>query len=865
MTKNKNPIVGKSSRNGGHEKTEGRHHTWDDGHLYDTTKNTLQLNVFLLPLPLNESKDDDAKNGVPDFSDDTSWQKYLLALADLAVALNEYYQSKHNNLEYPWISGGDGPVFGIHLSRHHDDNSIDSDARFDDENDDDDIVQENLKEERNDKTRWIPHLRAICRYGVSVADEWFAIDMMFGFLRNHSSHSFSSNLINTKMEQASVVAPTIVAQCWDVEDGQILLIEAAEHLPAWMDQIGPSHCRHRCWIATRTPPTTTPVTSSYTQNIDSSSDRVRLYFIEPPQGHYEHDPSLGLGDALHVLQSEFCHTGREDAKARDRTTGSGRQSSGECLSQQRVTISSERVQQAVSAGISRHRHSSAAAGDLTHDHQPKSNNTTNDKHVAALAVPRSVARLLARRPDLASTACQMFAEQASHYDERVRDIPDPQTYLAGTCHDWVWTKLSLGRTAFAMLRTVTAAPFWTQEDSIFPPFVAADIQVKRLRRVSYVEATPHLRYGLALGVRIVAGLDACLNSVRPTQPPSTLHSLTYKENRILLYWAKITHSISNRIDGQVDQNWLTDAWHAGPNQSPYDLESILRCPVFDPEIKYSLTPLSIPDMDVMNQISKELLRRPNDREDNDYDEVPRSNEVGDEAWLWTLSSTKNEASVQSVNASQHNKALSSTTKASTATDTSTLDEMLHGVQSFVTGQSSLEGIETSKPIEHPSSEKLPPIDPAVVLNLLHTALRSKSAEELLNCLPSERKFADHGDEYFSADDYDLMMPAPEESTEENDDFKEAVDFGADMEMIDVMNLMDNELRSSETMSRAWDIPESGNRPNVEHDTHVLSNLLQSTHAANGGTGPMQNILREMQLQEPHFANDQSDSEQEGTD
>lgn len=38
-------------------------------------------------------------------------------------------------------------------------------------------------------------------------------------------------------------------QCWDVEYGHVLLIEAALQLLAWVDSILPALCRHKCWIS----------------------------------------------------------------------------------------------------------------------------------------------------------------------------------------------------------------------------------------------------------------------------------------------------------------------------------------------------------------------------------------------------------------------------------------------------------------------------------------------------------------------------------------------------------------------------------------------------------------------------------------
>jgi SGT1 protein len=113
----------------------------------------------------------------------------LQELARLARRCNIFLQSK----SFRWHYGGDGPVFGVHIG-----------------------------EER------LAHLRAYCRYGPSVADEWMAIQFMW--------------------EMSTAVENDFAISCWDVEDGQVLLIQAAEALPEWLDQDPTDRHRYSCWI-----------------------------------------------------------------------------------------------------------------------------------------------------------------------------------------------------------------------------------------------------------------------------------------------------------------------------------------------------------------------------------------------------------------------------------------------------------------------------------------------------------------------------------------------------------------------------------------------------------------------------------------
>ncbi|KAL7561941.1 hypothetical protein ACA910_022499 [Epithemia clementina (nom. ined.)] len=183
----------------------------------NSNQNALLVDAFLLP----EVDDGD------DFESKTASTNYLLCLAEVCVELNDYIQRQ--SAAYPWLQGGDGPVFGIHVSTSttpH--NRIRSNSNTTSTNDDgNSTFQQPIIA--------LPHLRAKCRYGASVADEW----TMIGFVLKYTKMAASTtNNLSRKL----------VFECTDVDDGQILFIQAADSLPDWVDQIGSKFCRHRCWI-----------------------------------------------------------------------------------------------------------------------------------------------------------------------------------------------------------------------------------------------------------------------------------------------------------------------------------------------------------------------------------------------------------------------------------------------------------------------------------------------------------------------------------------------------------------------------------------------------------------------------------------
>lgn len=104
---------------------------------------------------------------------------------------------------FVWNSGGDGPVFGVHINTNMEKDHVSS-----------------------------PFLRATCHYGDSVYDEFLFIALMF-HLTEILNKEFPSHLI--------------AVEALDKEDGQILLIEGADYIPT--DSLcTPENSRNRLWI-----------------------------------------------------------------------------------------------------------------------------------------------------------------------------------------------------------------------------------------------------------------------------------------------------------------------------------------------------------------------------------------------------------------------------------------------------------------------------------------------------------------------------------------------------------------------------------------------------------------------------------------
>jgi hypothetical protein len=656
-------------------------------------------------------------------TDDEEKAEHLLALADVCVDLNRWLlrEGREAAEPYPWMAGGDGLAFGVHATTSGGGAAAGSAAA-------------------------VPHLRGRCRCGASVADGWRAVGLLLGYTAARRDGP----------------RPRLAVECWDVADGQVLLIEAAEHLPAWVDRIGPERCRRRCWIV---------------------NGSVRL--IAPSSA--ESKEELSLAGALQLLAE-----------------GSERVSSPPAVNRViRETVDRVASQQHL--------------------------------HRAAIAVPRSVAVLLRNRPDLVATASGLFAEQAATKQPLLPADASPP--LLDTCRDWVWTTARLGRTQYAMLRTIVSSPVWKTEDAI--PSRYSSVEVKRL--VKQCARAPHLRYGVQLGVRLTAGLDHSLAAaVRQdrTRRKESADGRSLAERRALRHWTRICQQTGGG-------NWVAEAWRAGPHRAAHDLDSVLKAPAYEEEVKVSVTPLSHPEKTVSEQIAAELraFQKKRDCFADEFDVVPGPDQVDDEAWM-VLPSEE-----EALKSTGHGGAKAPDAETTDSSDSASapLDGMLAGMETFMRGKSGVEGVahddddddDDEVPDKNAEEEEEPVrINPRVFLHLLHTVLKAESVDDLAflsaTCPTNE-------DPFFSEEDYELMEPEEEQPV--ND------------EMVDLMEAMDSELLRSEAVSRRMDtegIPVREGGGEVAEGAHVLSNLLQSIDAGGGGPGPVRNILEEMGIEAPEL-------------
>ena len=703
-------------------------------------ENTLLVDIFLLRR--HDNDDDDEESRI----------ETLLTLARLCTRVNDFVQQQ----AYPWMQGGEGPVFGIHVS---------------DEND-----------QGVHSKKMIPHLRAQCRYGVSVNDAWALVHMVWQWTMSNS---------------------TVAVECWDQDDGQVLLIEAAQELPAWVDDIGPDACRHVCWI-----------------------QGGRIILVAPPQKSSQDNTPLTLTQALHALQSQ----------------------SMACQHFLSIDQANEK------------RMADSSAANLR-------------SHRAAVALPVPVAHLLHKRPELLPLAISTWANlvQNRHHHHHQPLSEEANSVNGLVQKDWQWTVQSFPRISYAQSRTLTAQHGdWATPQSIPVRFIQSSPSLKRIQKQAQNHATPHLKHGVALGVRLVAGLEVLLaqQSPSPSPPPPKQHYpsppspmfASDTEERILHYWVRLDSSTLSKSRSRASGgDWLREAWSAGPNQAVHSLEDVLQCPVYYPEVHNQLYPLAFPMKSARQVIEGAVQSCPQDPlGDSSGATTPSREKVDlDESWL-TISDQEFFSSLE------HSQ------QPTVERDTEEMEQVLDGFRTFMAGESQIEGVahpsssskkNEPKPNVVPVSDtaKTPPptttreasmlIRPAAFMHLLRETLAAPTVEALEKYV---RQPTQTRDLYFSQEDYNLLNPDSDESDE--DSHGEVMDH----EMDALMKQMDEELKHAASgASRTVDSVdgEAFEDEELAEDAHLLSNLVESVSASAGGPGPVRNILQEMGRRLPSAAND----------
>ena len=121
-----------------------------------------------------------------------------------SIIHNELLPRYRECYSHSWYTGGTSPNFGLHV---HSSNS--------------------------EPDLCVPHLRAIVNYGPFTIDIYHALAIIYLLTEDlYSEYGLE-----------------FACECWDIHEGQTLLIEGADYLPGWVeDKIGVNGMRHRVYI-----------------------------------------------------------------------------------------------------------------------------------------------------------------------------------------------------------------------------------------------------------------------------------------------------------------------------------------------------------------------------------------------------------------------------------------------------------------------------------------------------------------------------------------------------------------------------------------------------------------------------------------
>jgi hypothetical protein len=505
---------------------------------------------------------------------------------------------RKETFDYPWHLGGDGLTFGAECQ------SVD-----------------------NSDGTLVPHLRAVLRYGHCIADEWFAVAFMYHLME-----------VLEAQHKTSVAVEMI-----DADDGQFLLIEAADALPDWVDELGVDGMRHRAWL---------------------SDGSIRL--LPPSLG--KSSGAMSQIEAIQYLQS----------------------------SPSDMTMAPSAVQELILAKVQPFL--DAIECGTSHATQVRTS-VSEYLHRAAMVLPLNVAILIRDRPDLIPAAVRAFCRhEIGQQRSDTKTQRKASTGINGSgdglnvaFERLVTTVVTLSRTTYAVLLT--------GEGSCPPPFPVPkeyrSVELNRMRRRLKNDAlTDRFRHALEGGIRLTRGLELLLGRASPTSGSgATIGTssgdirLGDSEQRICLHWSRLSNELG------MSGDWIRQAWSEGPNGISDDkrcIDAFLTCPVYRPEMtRGGLWPLSHPGK-MAQEVARALFRAvpKSGLAETDFP-MTREDDIDGDWWIDLESPHSAEELMKEIVSShgeRQKKVLTS------EQDGQQIQSMLGGLQSFLSTKSDFDGV-----------------------------------------------------------------------------------------------------------------------------------------------------------------------------
>lgn len=702
-------------------------------------------------------------------------------IARLGNITNTILSDLQKRIKYPWFVGGEGISFGV-----------------------------DVKYEKGKST---PYLKACCRYGSSVTDEWYSISVCF----------FLSKVL------WKIFGFKVAIEALDVGDGQVLLIESALELPEWVDKLGPMGCENRVWVIDGKlhliPPSLHLQTTYHEKNHNQLTIFDAIKILNQSESLLETKGNENIQKSLLPRIQSFLHLCEKD----DELQSNSVEKYDDCYSMPLLQTTFRR-----------------------------------NLHRAAVIVPFKLAILIQERQDLISSAILSFCSHGPDYIEKIskktKESSNSENSSINLSKEFpfrnlVFLVIPFTKTAYTML--MSGAGRIPQFDL---PKEFRSIETTRMSRKCRADTSSHFKNAIETGARLTCAFEWLYSHSKVLQlKTKNMSNNLYNgagdvQKRVCVHWKQI-----DKLCGG-DGIWIDECWRDGPNnetQGNASITELVKCAVFDPEIKrnVSLCLHSMPNVPIHEQINKSIKKGNSNPAINNalLYPFPRISDVDSDEWI-NLSAEQLDKIMNDIVSSRHMNSSNADhhdekkVPKAKLNETKALDSILSGFKTFIKSSSDFEGVD----IDKKNKTNVHPVHSSSKLNF-----KSSLQDEELNDY-----FSDEDDEYSSSGEDDDL--AEIKGDREGGD--------TNVKMKDFMHAMDEELKSTSvthsSQERNGSEPNEDRNPNeLKIDEEALSNLLQSMgmeiDSDMGGSmsGPASNMLREMGIQVPSsllFENEQQD-------
>lgn len=521
-------------------------------------------------------------------------------------------QWKNTKFPFLWNSGGDGPVFGVHVQR----------------------TCTNSTEQPS--TLVLPYLHSQCHYGDTVSNEYLFLSLLF-HLTSILSKEFPNFLI--------------AVEALDRQDGQILLIEGANYIPT---SLKPKNSQNRVWIVDgeivlliSKPTSTTKKNTSNNLSRNNALNCLIQHFLLSSKNniissnHTNAATIAVISAPKEIKQSILCHAINFYSINNNNT-----------LPTREAPSSGHGAENTVENPTTT---ANTASATMSVWDDPSQIITRQYMHYAPCVLPYPLAKAIRLRSDLTPCAVDIFCslidkferqQQQSTTGPRSNSSIKQQEGAAATATAQEQLILPVGKQLPYTNLVVAVIPFSKVKYAILMaagrdalttsmmPQAYRSVEAARLRRILSNSDNEHLQDALEAGVRLTLGyewlyyIEELKYSAKhhDDKTSALLPSIGDMERRVLQHWIAVDNALGG--DGQ----WIYDGWKEGPNATNNCVSSLVNCPVYREEIQGNLCPLTFPNKTLHKQLHN-LLERARKEEEETFDfPFPTKEQVDSDDW-----------------------------------------------------------------------------------------------------------------------------------------------------------------------------------------------------------------------------------------